>query len=93
MQAWAFNVKPDGNFSTCLNYTLEANAAVIEVSPDVSKFLVLAPASSAFSADMFFIDYQNNTNKAIDFPKPAVFHVDKTYVFLDDRFMYIRQIE
>ena len=87
-------MKPDGNFSTCLNYTLEANAAVIEVSPDVSKFLVLAlAASSAFSADMFFIDYQNNTNKAIDFPKPAVFHVDKTYVFLDDRFMYIRQIE
>ena len=60
----------------------------------MSKVLVLAPINSTdFKADLFFIDYQNLMNQAIDFPKPAVFHVAKTYVFLDDKFMYIRQLE
>lgn len=91
----AFILNSSNNAVTCLNYTFNSftGQPIIQFSPQLTKVLIMGPVSFSNQIDLFYVDYQNLTSQNISFPQSTIYNPATTYFYLEDRFIYIRQVQ
>jgi hypothetical protein len=96
----AFSLSSSGTAINCLNYSLTGFSSTpkIQVSENLTKVLIIGPFSQTGGtispkADMFFIDYANAQSQTITFPLSAMDDPLYTYISLNEKFLYIRQLQ
>jgi hypothetical protein len=97
---YALNDDGNGNLRACVNFELQFNAAPrFWVSSNLTKVMVMGSftpnvsgATAGNRVDAFFVDYDRLTNRTIDFPREAIKDPLNTIIQLEEKFLYLRQI-
>ena len=63
------------------------------ISPDLSKLIVYGSKGSTIIANFYHIDYASNAWVTINFPTKTIVDSSKTFIALEDNWLYIRQLE